>query len=52
MNFLEELKEELALMSDETIMITVKRKNVEVLIKQYERLLFEKEAAAHAQDEG
>jgi len=26
LNFLEELKEELALMSDETVMITVKRK--------------------------
>lgn len=52
MGFLEELKEELALMSDETIMITVKRKNVEVLITQYERLLREKEKAADEQDEG
>lgn len=38
MKFLEELKTDLDTMSSESTMITVKRENLEVLIRQYEKL--------------
>ena len=43
MNFLERLKDDLDMMSESNIMITVKRKDLETIINEYERLLKEKE---------
>ncbi|HJA41881.1 MAG TPA: hypothetical protein H9667_10330 [Firmicutes bacterium] len=43
MNFLERLKDDLDMMSESNIMITVKRKDLETIINEYEKLLKEKE---------